>query len=145
VATIKKGFSEIGFNVTLVNMSDDTCTNPFETIEKVLLEIRSMCTLNFDEKQDEGVFVMIYVTGHGYADNDKKSHILLNQEISFSQNSRFCRFTNPYPLEHQARLLFKSFSNLSIGLVFDACREHLKYHTVFEKVEHPRALMHASF
>ena len=39
-----KGFTEIGFNVTLVNMSDATCTNPFETIEKVLLDIRNMST-----------------------------------------------------------------------------------------------------
>ena len=39
-----KGFTEIGFNVTLVNMSEATCTNPFEIIEKVLLDIRSMCT-----------------------------------------------------------------------------------------------------
>jgi hypothetical protein len=87
------------------------------------------------------VLVLIYATGHGYADENKRSYILLNQEISFNnQNPRMIRYTNPYPLEHQARLLFENFSNLSIGLVFDTCREHLKYHLVFGKVEHPHAL-----
>jgi hypothetical protein len=42
-----KGFSEYGFNVTLVDMQE--CENPFETIEnKVILKIRKMCVKNFD-------------------------------------------------------------------------------------------------
>jgi hypothetical protein len=122
-AEMMQGLQYLGYDLNLEDMKD--CKDPFKTIEDMLIQIRRMCQQSFNYGN---VLVLVYVTGHGYADKAKRTHILLNHELSFSPpefSSR--RYTNPYPIEKQLLQLFDNFSNLSIELVVDACREHLKF------------------
>ena len=80
-------------------------------------------------KRNEYVLLHVYVNGHGYADANKQSQILLNQRIHFNINEspNFDRaettFMNPYPLESELLKIFEHFKNVCIVMMVDTCRE----------------------
>ena len=73
----------------------------------------------------------VYVTGHGYMDEEKRSLILLNERIHFNavEAKDFDRstttFMNPYPLESELAKIFETFNNVCVVMIADICRENL--------------------
>jgi hypothetical protein len=73
------------------------------------------------------VLLHVYVTGHGYMDEEKRSLILLNQRIHFNPVEKNPEFMNPYPLESVLDKIFTTFHNVCIVLIADICREKLEF------------------
>ena len=71
----------------------------------------------------------VYVTGHGYMDEENRSLILLNQRIHFNTvetkdfDRRTTIFMNPYPLENELAKIFETFRTVCIVMIADICRE----------------------
>jgi hypothetical protein len=75
------------------------------------------------------VLLHVYVTGHGYMNEEKQSLILLNERIHYNTqegakvDKENTIFMNPYPLESELKKIFEKFKNVCIVLIADICRE----------------------
>ena len=80
---------------------------------------------------------MFYFTGHGYADEKKLSQILLNMPIQKNAsanpeaNPKSFKFQNPYRIEEKLEMIWKSYYNVCIELIVDACREKNRFEELF--------------
>jgi hypothetical protein len=82
--------------VNYVNLTESQ--DPFDLIETTLKTIMTnILTPSYDRK--EHIFLVFYFTGHGYADEQQRSQILLN--IPIAQHSLGKKFQNPYRIEEK--------------------------------------------
>jgi hypothetical protein len=116
-------------DVTEVDLSGEK--DPFMTLNSTLISIVTGKLIpEYDKEQN--IHLVFYFTGHGYADENMRSQILLNMPIGKFETKNF---QNPYEIERVLGVIFNSFYNVSIELIMDACREPNLFKEKFEAKE----------
>jgi hypothetical protein len=112
--------------VTEVDLSG--AKDPFDTLNSTLKTIvTTKLVPAYDKEQNN--HLVFYFTGHGFADEQMRSQILLNMPIAKFATKNF---QNPYEIERVLGVIFNGFYNVSIELVVDACREKNEFKAKFE-------------
>lgn len=119
-----------GINATTyVDLSSST--DPHDQLETKLKDIVQNTLLpSYNNK--EHVLLVFYFTGHGYADEQKRSQILLNMPIQKHRKGR--KFLNPYRIEEKLIDIWNAYYNVCIELIVDACREKNRFEEHFKKI-----------